>query len=56
MMNAVTRVNELSPPNKKKIAALNSPAQPVRSPSGNNRDCQQREDSSVEAVLAPLPS
>ena len=54
-MNAVTRVNELSP-NKKEIAALNSSAQPVRSRSGDNRDFQQREDSDVEAVLAPLPS
>jgi hypothetical protein len=55
MMNAVTRENELSP-NKKEIAALNSPAQPVRLSSGNNRDFQQREDLGVEAVLAPLPS
>ena len=54
-MSAVTRENELSP-NKQKIAALNSPAQPVRSRSGNNRDFRQREDSDVEAVLAPLPS
>jgi len=54
-MNAVTRENELSP-NKRKVVALNSSAQPVRSRSGNNRDFQQREDSDVEAVLAPLPS
>ena len=32
------------------------PEGPVRSRSGNNREFQQREDSDVQAVLAPLPS